>query len=73
MTNVHIPGYSSVVKCRADGSTIGDGCAICRSIGRQRCPDHYQTAEPDADIVLADGERFDENNLFPGETPNEVR
>jgi hypothetical protein len=27
----------------------------------------------DDDITLAPGERFDENNLFPGETPNEVR
>jgi hypothetical protein len=32
-----------------------------------------EAEEPDADIVLADGERFNENNLFPGETPNEVR
>jgi len=29
--------------------------------------------DPDADIELAPGERFDPDNLFPGEKPNEVR
>ena len=29
--------------------------------------------QADPDIELADGERFDEADLFPGERPNEVR
>jgi hypothetical protein len=28
--------------------------------------------QPDPDIELAPGERFDPENLFPGETPNDV-
>lgn len=33
-----------IVLCNADGSTVGNGCHLCESLGQSRCPDHYAAA-----------------------------